>query len=382
MAILHATLFLLVIVSVVLTIVELINLHFFFRKSRAAPQLKRCPPVSIIKALKGIDAHLIENLESFRDIDYPNYEIIFAVASPDDPVIPLIDHFMSQSGNTKTKLVVDPSAIGYNPQISNFNNGYRASTGEIVIFSDSDTRATPDFIRCLIAPLEDERVGISSGFAVFRRSQGFWSLAKCITYNSSVPLHNALWCKFVPITVGAAMAMRRPVFEKIGGFEPIADKITTDQELGKLVGRHGYRAKLTPYLISMYEERMPFVNHIEQSLRWLVAIKSASPVGYHFIVLTDSTFLSFVFWLFAPVDPFHIAVLAGTVVFRTLTPLYLHARYTKDLKVALRSWMILPIDFILPVLWLIGQWHRRVTWRGTDFVLRKGKMVPAKKGGQ
>jgi ceramide glucosyltransferase len=382
MANLQIMLIILIVASAALTIIELINLHFFYRKSREAPRLQQYPAVSIIKALKGVDAHLIENLESFRDIDYPNYELVFAVASPNDPVIPLIDHFMSQSGTIKTKLVVDTSAIGYNPQISNFNNGYLASTGEIIIFSDSDTRATPDFIRCLIEPLEDDRVGISSGFAVFRRSRGFWSLAKCIMYNSSVPLHNALWCKFVPITVGAAMAMRRTVFEKIGGFKPIADKLTTDQELGKLVGQHGFGAKLTPYLISMYEERMPFVNHIEQSLRWLVAIKSASPVGYHLMVLTDTTFLSFVFWLFAPADPFHIAMLAGTAVFRMLTPLYLHARYTKDLKVALRAWMILPIDFILPVLWLIGQWQRRITWRGTAFVLRKGKMVPAKNGGE
>ncbi|MCX6570453.1 MAG: glycosyltransferase [Candidatus Aminicenantes bacterium] len=382
MAIIQAALIILIVASVIMTIVEIFNLHFFFRKSRTASPLKRYPAVSIIKALKGIDAHLIENLESFCDIDYPKFEIIFAVASPDDPVIPLINYFMSQSGKTNMKLVVDPSAIGYNPQISNFSNGYKASTGEIVIFSDSDTRATPDFIRRLIVPLEDERVGISSGFAVFRGSQGFWSLAKCITYNSSVPLYNALWCRFIPITVGAAMAIRREVFEKIGGFKPIADKLTTDQELGKLVGRHGYRAKLAPYLIAMYEGRMPFVNHIKQIMRWLVAIKVASPVDYNFILLTNTAFLSFIFWLFVPADRFHIAVLAGTVVFRTLTPLYVHSRYIKDPKVALHSWMILPIDFILPVLWLIGQWHRRVTWRGTDFIVRKGKLAPVEKGGK
>jgi cellulose synthase/poly-beta-1,6-N-acetylglucosamine synthase-like glycosyltransferase len=228
----------------------------------------------------------------------------------------------------------------------------------------------------LIEPLEDERVGIASGFAVFKGSRGFWSLAKCITYNSSLPLHNALWSQFIPITVGAAMAIRRPVFEKIGGFLPIADKLTTDQELGKLVGRYGYEAKLTPYLIAMYEEHMPGVAHIRQTLRWLVAIKAASPVGYHLILLTDTTFLSFVFWLFAPSDPLHLAVLAGTLMFRMVTPLYLHARYSKDFGVARHFWMIVPIDFLLPVLWLIGQWQRRVTWRGTELAVRKGKLVP------
>jgi ceramide glucosyltransferase len=382
MAILKVALIILIGVSQGMTIIEIVNLHFFFRKSWKAPQLNRYPAVSIIKALKGIDAHLMENLESFCDIDYPNYEIIFAVASPDDPVIPLIQQFMSQRGKNNMRLVVDPSAIGHNPQISNFSNGYKASSGEIVIFNDSDTRATPDFIRRLIEPLEDERVGISSGFAVFRRARGFWSLAKCISYNTSVPLYNALWCRFIPITVGAAMAIRRQVFEKIGGFKPIADKLTTDQELGQLVGRHGYRAKLIPYLIAMYEEPMPFVNHVKQILRWLVAIKAATPFDYHFIILANTTFLGFIFWLLAPADLFHIGVFAGIALFRIWIPFYLHRTYLRDSKIALHSWTILPIDFVLPALWLIGQWQRRITWRGTDFIVRKGKLVPVEKGGK
>ena len=381
MAVLQAALLILTILSAVMMVVGLINLHFFFRKGRVAPQLKSCPTVSIIKALKGFDAHLIENLESFCAIDYPHYEIILAVASADDPVIPLVDQFMSRPGLKNIRLVVDPSIIGHNPQISNFHNGYKVSTGEIIIFSDSDTSATPDLIGRLIEPLEDERVGIVSGFAVFRRSQGFWSSAKGMTYNSSVPLYDALWCNLIPITIGAAMAVRRQVFEEIGGFQPISDKLTTDQELGKLISRRGYKTKLVPYLIAMSEERMPFAGHVRQILRWLVAIKAASPVDYHFIVLTNTTFLSFLFWLTAPTDPFPLAVLAGTVVFRIVTPFYLHWRILKDPQAAWHAWMILPVDFLLPILWLIGQWRRRVSWRGTDFILRKGTMVPVKNGG-
>jgi len=382
MAIRHVALLILVIVSVVLAIAELVNLHFFFRKSQAATPLKRCPPVSIIKALKGIDAHLIENLESFCNMDYPDYEIIFAAASSDDPVIPLIHHFMSRSGQKNMKLVVDPSTIGYNPKVNNLHNGTKASTAEILIFSDSDTRATPDFIPRLIAPLEDERTGISSGIAVFRGAHGFWSRAKAITYNSTVTLYNALWCKLIPITVGGAVAIRRDVFEKIGGFEPIADRLADDQELGKLVSRRGYRAELVPYLVEIYEEPMPFLDLMKQILRWLVAIKAATPFDYHLIVLTNTAFLAFSFWLLAPADPFHIAVFAGIAVFRVWTPFYVHRVYLRDPRIARCSWTILLTDFLLTALWLIGQWHRRVTWRGTDFVLRKGKMVPAKNSGR
>ena len=362
--------------------IAIVNLQVFFRDSRPTPQLGRYPAVSIIKALKGVDARLRENLETFCRIDYPDYELILAVADADDPVIPLVQTFLGRTGRAKVRLVVDPSTIGHNPQISNLNNGYKASTGEIVIFNDSDTRATPDFFHRLIKPLEDGRVGIASGPAVYRDSRGFWSLAKSMTYNTSVPLYDALWCKFIPITVGAAMAMRREVFESIGGFKPIADKLTTDQELGKLVARHGYRVKFIPYPIAMDEEPLPFLQHTRQIARWLTAIRSVTPFDYQFLLLTNSTFLSFVFWLFAPRDWRHITVLAVTVVFRTLTPLCLNKKLIQDPRIARHAWMVLPVDFVLPVLWLIGQWRRRIRWRGEEFVVRKGTVVPVKSGGR
>jgi hypothetical protein len=132
----------------------------------------------------------------------------------------------------------------------------------------------------------------------------------------------------------------------------------------------------------MSEERMPFAGHVRQILRWLVAIKAATPVDYNFILLTNTTFLSFLFWLTAPTHPFPIAVLAGTVVFRIVTPFYLHWRILNDLQAAWHAWLVLPVDFLLPVLWLIGQWRRRVSWRGTDFILRKGTLVPVKNSGK
>jgi len=379
MAILRILTIILIAMSVGLEVAQLANLRLFFKKSRAIAPLKRYPPVSIIKPLRGTDSKLAGNLRSFLDIDYPDFELIFAVADPDDPAVPLVRDLMSRSGNRKVKLVIDPSAIGYNPKVSNLHNGVKAATGDILLFSDSDVRATPDLIRRLIGPLEDEAVGIVSGPAVILGTRGFWQQAKSVTYNSTVTLYNALWCRFIPITVGGAAAMRRDVFDRIGGFAPIADLLTDDQELGKLVHRHGYRVELVPYLVTVCEEPMRFLPVIRQNLRWLVAIKSSTPIDYQFILLANMTFLGFLYWLLKPAHPAHIAVFAALGAVRTGASFHLHWKYLKDRGLARYSWAILFIDFVLPVLWLIGQWRRRVTWRGTDYDLRKGKLVPVKK---
>ena len=60
------------------------------------PPVGELPPVSILKPLKGLEPGLAHNLESFAALDYPDYEIIFTVADPDDPVVPVVRQFLDR----------------------------------------------------------------------------------------------------------------------------------------------------------------------------------------------------------------------------------------------------------------------------------------------
>jgi ceramide glucosyltransferase len=61
------------------------------------------PPVSILKPVRGVDHQAFENFASYCRLDYPKYEIIFAVADPDDPVVPVIEN---------CKLIFPPAPSG------------------------------------------------------------------------------------------------------------------------------------------------------------------------------------------------------------------------------------------------------------------------------
>ena len=56
--------------------------------------LRAHPRVSILKPLAGGDDELAENLDSFARIEYPDYELLFGVASIDDGALPVARDFL------------------------------------------------------------------------------------------------------------------------------------------------------------------------------------------------------------------------------------------------------------------------------------------------
>ena len=72
------------------------------------------PPASILKPVRGVDHQAYENFASYCQLDYPEYEIIFAVADPDDPVIPLIEKLQRDFPDLAIRFVTDVARVGEN----------------------------------------------------------------------------------------------------------------------------------------------------------------------------------------------------------------------------------------------------------------------------
>jgi cellulose synthase/poly-beta-1,6-N-acetylglucosamine synthase-like glycosyltransferase len=62
--------------------------------------------VTIIRPLKGVDCNLYENLVSSFRQDYSNFEIIFSVASENDPAVKVVKNLMKRYPKVDVKLII------------------------------------------------------------------------------------------------------------------------------------------------------------------------------------------------------------------------------------------------------------------------------------
>jgi ceramide glucosyltransferase len=62
--------------------------------------------VSILRPLKGLDLELYANLRSSFVQNYPKFEIIFSVASPNDPAIEVVKQLISEYPKVDARLII------------------------------------------------------------------------------------------------------------------------------------------------------------------------------------------------------------------------------------------------------------------------------------
>jgi len=104
--------------------------------------------VTILKPLKfsasaaGDLRPLKENLESFFQIDYPKFEILFCVRDYDDASIPIIENLMSEYPKVNAHLLKGGTDFGINPKINNMQKGYEQSNPdyELIWICDAGIR--------------------------------------------------------------------------------------------------------------------------------------------------------------------------------------------------------------------------------------------------
>jgi ceramide glucosyltransferase len=139
--------------------------------------------VSLVRPLCGLDNYAADTLRSTFDIDYPHYEILFCVATANDPVVPLVEALIAEHGSANARLLIGDDRVSGNPKLNNVVKGWRAARHDWIVLADSNVLMPRDYLRQLFASWRAD-TGLVASPPVGCRPQGVWAELECAFLNT------------------------------------------------------------------------------------------------------------------------------------------------------------------------------------------------------
>ncbi|MBI3553298.1 MAG: bacteriohopanetetrol glucosamine biosynthesis glycosyltransferase HpnI [Elusimicrobia bacterium] len=364
--------------SLSFSLVSIAAAYRFFRlRRRPAVSAQTPPSVTILKPIKGLDRDLAESLRSFCLLDYPCFQLLFTLSSSDDPALPALESLKKEFPRIDIGIVVSKSRIGFNPKINNLSNAAPLIKHPLILMSDSDVKVRPDFLRRMVACLEDPGTGLVTCFYQSTTPRGLWARLEALSVNAQFLPQAVTAAAFgMRFAMGAAILVRRELFESVGGFALMADHLADDFVLGEAVRSAGFRLAIADCVVDSTPDLVNGIEHLRHQARWARTIRLCRPAGYlGTVMLHGFSLLTLKVLLFGP-DRWSLALLAALWAAKGAAQLAI-ARLA-GCRQSSTSALLIPLsDWVAFGAWLSGFRATQVLWRGELYTVEtRGKLVP------
>jgi len=349
----------------------------FFRHQRAAPR-DFTPPVSVLKPVFGLEPEAYDNFASFCRQDYPEYEILFGVTDEEDAATPVIRKLIADFPSLPVRLVVTPEKIGSNDKVNKLCGLARAARHGLLVLSDADIRVGPGYLRSIAAPFRDAKVGAVTSLYTGIPLRSLWPELEAIYLSTDFmpAVMMARELEGVSFGLGATVAIRRECLEEIGGFEALADEAADDHELGSRTRARGHRVELVDATVKTWCSLKIWREFYIQRLRWAIMARQARPLGYVGLIFTQGLPLTVLALFFAPTGLMAIGLATAYLILRMTAAWTMGAWGLQD-DVVKRRWWLVPLwDAFAFVIWLNSLFWSRVRWRGVEYRIAGGRLIP------
>ena len=356
--------------------------HFRSVRKVSAEKSPFMPPASIVKPVRGLDHEAYENFASFCRLDYPEYEVLFAVSEGDDRVCAVLEKLRADFPACPIRMITKVPRLGTSDKVNNLCTLVQNAKYDLLVMSDSDVRVEPDYLKQVIAPFADPRVG---AVTAFYKSLSAGNLASNLDalgmYMDSAP--SALVAKKIEgkmrFAFGWTMATSKGHLAEIGGWEEMANYHSDDFELGKRIAESGHRIELMTKPITMIFPSETLAEHFRHELRWSIGLRSVRPLGYWGLTFTHGlpwAVLGAAAALSIGSIPMAVSYLVAYLILRVGLTWTTGRWGIGDRRLGRILWLVPVRDAISFVIWLAGFCSDKITWRGLAYHVRSGQLIP------
>ncbi|MCX7766439.1 MAG: glycosyltransferase, partial [Candidatus Sumerlaeia bacterium] len=215
------------------------------------------PFVSVIVPVFNEEKNIGSCIESLLNQDYPRerYEIIIVDNNSTDHTREIISRY------PVTLLVEDKIRGSYAAR----NKGIEYAKGEILAFTDGDTRPAPDWLKNGVSAMQEEDLSYL-GCRVEMYSDSA-KLTYCDIYEMLISFDVQRWLNTLHFAPTCALLVRRSVFDATGKFD---QRLFSggDVEFGNRVWRNGFKQGYSSSAIVYHLTRSSFKDLMKRALRY------------------------------------------------------------------------------------------------------------------
>jgi cellulose synthase/poly-beta-1,6-N-acetylglucosamine synthase-like glycosyltransferase len=246
------------------------------------------PRVVVFCPCRGVDEGFATNVQSILDQDYPHARVVFIVDSEDDPAAGALR-------NLNADVLVAGPATGRGQKVHNLIYGVEHAAGdaEVFVFCDADARFQRDWLTHLLAPLERDDVGVSTGYRWYAAENGSFPGFLRSAWNASVV--TALGNHDRNFAWGGSMALRRETFERLEILKEWAGALSDDYAVTRAATRSGKPIVFVPEcLIPSYGD-CTWSELLEFTTRQILITRIYDPAKW-WTLMVSQTIFNVAFW--------------------------------------------------------------------------------------
>jgi ceramide glucosyltransferase len=352
------------------------------------------PAVSLLKPLHGAEAGLEGNLRGFFQQDYlrqaeaaglsavvdgvSRMEVLFCARSEADEGLQIARQVAAEFPEITTKFCTSGEPWAANAKVCSLAVMAKEATHDLWVVSDSDVRVTPDYLRRVVLPFADEKVGCAT--CLYRgvvAEGGLWSrleaVGMTVEMSSGVCVANLM--EPMQFALGPTMVARRECVAEVGGFEAMAEYCADDFVLGNWIAAKGHEVVLIGHAIDHMVLYAGFVDSMKHQVRWMKSTRFSRPKGHFGTSLTFGVPFALLAWagaLLLGMPGLAWGALAFGVLGRSLQA-WVVGRFVVRKQ---RNWptmILFPLRDLMGIMfWALSYTSNRILWRGELYELVEG----------
>ena len=277
------------------------------------------PFVTVFLPMRGVDDGLRENVAAIFRQDYPSFEIIFVTDRADDPALAVVENarrsFTSEVGPAMQVLIAGVATdCGQKVHNLSFAIPYAHRDSEAFVFVDSDARPRQEWLRLLVAPLADEKIGAATGYRWFIPARGGLSSHLLSVWNAAIAsalgangMKNFCW--------GGSTAIRRATFQACKVIDYWRGAVSDDFAMTRALHDANLPIKFVPQCLTRSFVHVDFGELLEFTTRQL---KITRAYASH---LWKSVFLGSLIFVFTFFGGIALVIIRASLGFSFATPL-------------------------------------------------------------